>query len=209
MSRRDGAIAAPTMPDCLAPRLPTLQPPRNIAKSIAVLSGASIVTLFLGGIFLATFGEASGLSIFVERPWAAAQIAVGLSFCLAMLAVPALRGLSRLWVRREVRLGGDAVEILRHTPLGNERHTVPLRTYEGIAHHVRASLSGLTHEIILVHPDSDFCVTLLTAERVTQGMLDECKSLFGLPEIPVRTIYERGGRKSGPSLSSSPSPARA
>jgi len=210
MSGTDRAVASPVLGLdrlTLAPAMPSAM--HGTTKSIILLSAASTVVAFLGGISVATVGEASGLSVLAERPLAAMQIVAGLSLCTTLLAVPACRGLSRLLVRREVRLLDGAVEILRHSPFGIRRKTVPISTYQGIAHHVRASLSGLTHEIVLVHPVSEFCVTLLSAERVTQGMLDECKALFGLPEISARTIYEGGGAAPAPDAPPALSTARA
>lgn len=179
----DAAIARTVALDCLAPRLATPSAMSGFTKSIVLLSASSTVVAYFGSISLATVGEASGLSVLAERPLAAIQTAVGLALCAAMLAILALRGFGRLWGHQEVHLLGDAVEILRHTPVRIRRESVPLSGYLGIAHQVRASLSGFTHEIVLVHPNSNYSVTLLAAERVTQAMLDECKSLLKMPEV--------------------------
>lgn len=210
MSGTNSAVAAPVLGLDrlkLTPAMPSAT--RGATKSIVLASAAATVVAFLGGISLATVGEASGLSVLAERPLAAMQTVAGLSLWTTLLAVPAFRGLSRLLIRREVRLLDGTVEILRHSPLGIRRATVPISAYRGIAHHVRASLSGLTHEIVLVHPESEFCVTLLSAERVTQGLLEECKVLFGLPEISARAIYEGGGSRQIPDVSAAFSTARA
>lgn len=203
MSRIDGAADTPAfLLDRLAPRLASPPAALGFSRSVILLSVGASVAAFVGGIALASVGEASGLSVLAERPLAAFQTAAGLSLSTILLAIPAARGLARLWVRREVSLQGDTVEILRHTPLGIGRQSIPLSAYKGIAHHIRASLSGLTHEIVLVHSRSELSVTLLSAERVTQNLLDEFKSLLGLPEIPARAIYERSAQRGAPSLSS-------
>jgi hypothetical protein len=49
----------------------------------------------------------------------------------------------------------------------------------------------LSHEIVLVHAERELTVTLVRADRVTLDMLENAKSLLGLPEIPARAIYER------------------
>jgi hypothetical protein len=123
------------------------------------------------------------------------KTAAGLSLWTTLLALPAAKGLSRLWVRREVRIEGNTVEILRHTLLGIVRRSIPLSAYRGITLNTRTSLSGLTNEIVLVHPRSDLNVTLLSGDVVTERTLNDCKSLLGLPEIPARAIYERGIRR--------------
>jgi hypothetical protein len=181
----------------------------GFSKSFVLLSVVSTITVFLGSVSLATVGEASGLSVLADRPLATFQTAAGLSLWTTLLALPAARGLARLWVRREVRIEGNSVEILRHTPLGIARRSIPLSDYQGIAHNIRASLSGLTHEIVLVHPHNDLCVTLLSGDDVTGQTLDDCKSLLGLPEIPARAIYERGTRRGAPEVSTAFCSARA
>jgi len=188
MPRAEGAVAVP-----LFHLTPTARRSASgVTNGAALALGLSSVAAFLGSIALATVGEASGLSVLAERPLAAIQTAAGLSLITVMVAIPALRGVGRLWVRREVRLFGDAVEIARHTPMGIRRETVPLATYRGIAHCVRASLSGLVHEIVLVHSNSDHNVTLMATESVSEALLEECKVLFGLPEIPSSAIMQRG-----------------
>jgi len=195
--------------DRLAPALAKPSAVADFAKSIVTLWIVSAAAILLASISFATDGEASGFSVLAERPLAALQTVVGVSLCAVLVLVPALRGLARLWAWQEVRVSPEMVEILRHTPLGIARQCVPLNHYQGIAHYIRASLSGLTHEILLVHPDSAFSVTLLSAERVTQSMLDEYKSLLGLPEIPARAIYESGDRKAAMNAPAPFSPANA
>jgi hypothetical protein len=195
--------------DRLTPALAKPSAVSGFAKGIAALWVGSALAIFLASMSSATGGHASGFGVLAERPLAALQTIAGLSLCAVLLLMPALRGLARLWVRQDVHVSPEGVEILRHTPLGIARQCVPLNHYQGIAHHIRASLSGLTHEIILVHPNSAFSVTLLSAEHVTQAMLDEYKSLFSLPEIPARAIYEGGDRKDAMNAATPFSPASA
>lgn len=164
---------------------------RGSLRLVLLVPFVSTMIVLLGGVALAAVTEPTSLSVLVERPLATAQIAAGIALWAALLLIPASRALSRACVRREVVIADGAVEIVRRTPFTTRRRSVPLTEYQGVAHHVRSSLSGLAHEIVLVHPQSSATVTLLTAERVTQAMLDEAKSLLGLPEIPARAIYER------------------
>ncbi len=165
----------------------------EIGSSRIVLLVPIVVGLVvsLGGVALAAVTEPSSLSVLVERPLATAQIAAGIALSAALFLIPASRAVSRAWVRREVVIADGIVEIVRRTPLTHRRRSVPLAEYQGIAHHVRSSLSGVAHEIVLVHSEPSSTVTLMSAERVTQAMLDEAKALLGLPEISARAIYER------------------
>ncbi|MGE0764950.1 MAG: hypothetical protein AB7L90_00655 [Hyphomicrobiaceae bacterium] len=196
MSAIEGAAAAPGFVlDQLSLRLAASPSFLGASKGIVLLSIASTAVVFLAGISLATVGEASALGVFVQRPLATVQTAAGLSLWTGLIAVPAARLMARLWSRREVRIEDSEVQILRHTPFGISRQSVSLSTYRGLAHHIRASLSGLTHEIVLVHPNQHLSVTLLCTEHVTQARFEELKALLGLPEIPASAIYERGSRR--------------
>jgi hypothetical protein len=135
------------------------------------------------------------LTMLAERPIAAAQIAAGLAMWLALFALPASRTIGRLWSRREVRIADGMAEIVDRSPVGTRTRVTPIHDYRGIAHHIRASLSGLTHEIVLVHADPALTVTLVASDRVTQTMIDKATALLALPEIPARSLYERKPRQ--------------
>ena len=81
----------------------------------------------------------------------------------------------------------------QRTPFGSTAWSVPLASYSGIAHHVRASLSGLRHELILVHPDPAKNLLVAVADRIPQATLDRAKALLRLPEVPAKSLYMRGG----------------
>ncbi len=184
--------APPGAFDRLPLRIAQCHPSASGASRIAFV-GSMVVELVvvLGGVAVATVAEPASLGVLASRPLATAQIAAGITLWAALMVIPATRLLSRAWLRQEVVVADGHVEIIRRTPLGSRRRLVPLTAYKGIAHHVRASLSGLAHEIVLVHAEPSLTVTLMSAERVTQAMLDEAKLLLGLPEIPARAIYER------------------
>jgi hypothetical protein len=176
--------------DCLSPHLASPSGAGRLIEGAALLALASVAGVLAAGILLATAGEASHLDVLAERPLAVVQAAAGLAVWTAIMAVPGARAWRRLWTRRSVRLHGEAVEICRHTPFGIRRQVVPLAAYRGIAHRVRTSLSGVTNEVVLVHPDRRLSVTLASAERLPHGLFDELKSLFKLPEISARAIDE-------------------
>jgi hypothetical protein len=161
---------------------------RQMLLLIPALAGASL--LLVGGA-LASAIEPSVVDAMADRPLAVVQIAAGIGLSLALLAVPATRVVGRLLGRPSVTLAGGAVSVIERTLLGRRERTIPLSAFVGVAHHIRASLSGLTHEIVLVHPEPRLSVTLVSAEKVTQAMLDEASRDLGLPEVPARSLYER------------------
>ena len=94
------------------------------------------------------------------------------------------------------------------SPFGSWTWSEPLSAYAGVAHHVRASLSGTRHELILVHPEREKSVLLSVAPRTTQAEVNRVINLLGSFEIPPSALYRfkapwmrSRSRASAPSLS--------
>ena len=169
-------------------------PPASLVSSriMLLLPAVAAISVLLGGVAIAAAGEPGVLQVLAARPLASIQIAAGLVLWAALFVVPASRAIGSIGRKRTVGIVGNVVQIRDRTLFGVRTRSVPLASYEGVAHHIRASLSALTHEIILVHQDPSWTVTLASAERITQSRLDEVKALLNLPEVPARAIYERG-----------------
>lgn len=167
----------------------------TLGRGLIILALVLACSVPVAGIAVASVESPGMLLVIAARPLAAAQIAVGVILWCALLALPASRLLKRLWSRRDVLIEGGVVNITDRSPLGESRRSVPLADYRGVAHHIRASLSSLTHEIVLVHADASATVTLVQADKVTESMLEDAKRLLGLPEVPARAIYERRGER--------------
>ena len=65
----------------------------------------------------------------------------------------------------------------------------PLAHYAGVAHRVRASLSGLRHELILVHRNPSRTILLAVANRIAPEEVARVANLLGLAEISSREAY--------------------
>lgn len=161
-----------------------------VSRLLLVLPAVLAVSVPLAAMGVHAASEPAAIALLAERPLATAQIATGLVMWIGLFVWPAQRALSRLWARRRVEIADGMVRVEEHAVFGTERWSVPLGTYLGLAHHIRASLSGLTHEIVLVHADPARSVTLMSADKVTQATLDRAKLLLALPEVPPRTIYQ-------------------
>ena len=75
-------------------------------------------------------------------------------------------------------------------PAGAPAWNEPLTAYRGVAHHIRTSLSGAQHEIVLVHPDASKSIVLTTADRIGQPQVDAMAALLNVCEVPARTLYQ-------------------
>lgn len=62
-----------------------------------------------------------------------------------------------------------------------------------VAHHVRTSLSGTRHELILVHPEQEKSILLCVAPRTSQSEVDCVAALIGHKPIPPGELYRFNG----------------
>lgn len=136
--------------------------------------------------------EQSALDYVMEHPVSSAQIAVGLMMWAALFLIPLKRIIARMGARRVVEISDGWVRVADSSPFGGRTWTAPLASYKGVAHHIRSSLSGNRHELILVHAEPGKSVLVAVADRISQETLDRAKALLGLPELPARALYARG-----------------
>lgn len=134
-----------------------------------------------------------------DKPLAVGMLVLGLISWAGVFLVPTQRLLKKLWTARRVRIAADEVTVSDGGFLGSRLWTAPLSEFSGIAHHVRASLSGVRHELVLVHRDRRRTVLLHTADRISQGTIDQAAALFRLPQLPARELY-RVTRTTRPTL---------
>lgn len=166
----------------------------SLTRLLLLLPAVVAFSLPIAGLAFASSDVPSVIGTIAERPMATAQIGVGIIMWFGLFVLPATRTFGRLFAKRRIAIGEDRVDIVERGLFGERSRSVAIADYQGIAHHIRASLSGLTHEIVLVHRKPELNVTLKACDRVTQTMIDEAKAWLGLPEVPARSIYERGHR---------------
>ena len=136
-------------------------------------------------------GEPEARAALSGHPLAAVQVLVGFLLWAGLLSIPLMQAVARMGARRTIEIDRQTVTV-EERGIGGTRHwSVPLASYQGIAHHVRTSVSGVRHELILVHAEPARDVLIAVADRIGQGTLDKAKALLGLPELPARAIYER------------------
>jgi|LNFM01.1.fsa_nt_gb hypothetical protein len=134
----------------------------------------------------------------IEHPGSAALLAAGVFVGLAVLIIPLRAGLARLSSSGRVEMADGMVSVERRGIFAPERWSVPLAEFCGVTHHIRATLSGPRHEIILVHPEPSKDVLLAVAHRHPQEGADHYARLLGLPELQPRELYNRHRRAPEP-----------
>ncbi len=166
---------------------------RLIALTLLVLSATAIVALLTPAamIVIGVADNPQTLSKVFAHPGSAALLMFGILVGLMLLAVPLRAGLARLRGQRVVVLTEDSVDVEDQGLFRRSSWTASPAQFCGVTHHIRATLSGARHEIILIHPDSDKDVLLsLTPSAPAMGA-HEYARLLGLKEVHAKQLYAR------------------
>jgi hypothetical protein len=131
-------------------------------------------------------------AIVALHPMLGLEILVAVAFFAWLLGMPLRRLFVRLTLSREVEIDHAAVTVTEHGRFRSKTWSQPLGSYAGVAHHVRASLSGTRHELILVHPKREKSVLLSLAARIAQDEVDRVANLVSHKEIPASALYRFG-----------------
>jgi hypothetical protein len=161
-------------------------PARVLLLLIATVVAVLIVPFGLVAAFAASQPETLG--VIAARPMPAVQLTLGLVLGALMVALLVRRLTLRLGRGRTVTIAEGVVTVYERGP-SDSRWSASLAAFAGMAHHLRASLSGTRHEVILVHPEPAHRVLLEIGTCIEQTRIDELSRLLGLPELPARALY--------------------
>ncbi len=124
-----------------------------------------------------------------QHPVVALQLALALVFWVGLVVWPLRLGLARFSRRRTVTIAHQTVRVADASAWSAATWTVPLSDYLGLAQHIKSSLSGITHQIVLVHPQRKFSLVLHASERCSLVDIDRLALQLGLPIIAASEIY--------------------
>ena len=124
-----------------------------------------------------------------HHPLAAAILSAGLIAWVALFLVPAKRIIQRFGNRRRVTIAQERVTVADDSLFGARHWSAPLAEFRGVAHHIRSTLSGVRHELILVHPSRNRSVLLHSAHAIAQPTIDRATALLRLQQIPAHELY--------------------
>jgi hypothetical protein len=128
-------------------------------------------------------------AVIEQHPALGLEIIAAIGFLIYLVALPTKRLVDRLATTRTVEIAHGLVRVTEGGHFRSWAWSAPLATFSGVAHHVRASLSGTRHELILVHPEREKSVLLSVALRTSQGEVDRVATLLGHKEIPPSELY--------------------
>ncbi len=129
------------------------------------------------------------IAVVWTNPLIAMQLFAGLVIWVVLFLLPMKSLLSRLGRRRTVRIDDERVHVTEQYLFTTKNWSRPLASYRGIAHDVRATLSGTRHELILVHNDKRRTLLLHAAEQIPQSAIDQAANLLKLPQLQARELY--------------------
>jgi hypothetical protein len=159
---------------------------------VGVVSALSMgLTLFGGMILVASqaLSEPEALNLALARPMATLQIVAGLLLLATLLLVPVRRLLARVGRTGLIEIDDRFVRVRENGLLVERSFTEPLAAYEGAAHRIRTTISGVQHEVILVHSDArrDVILALEAAKPIMTPAT--MMAQLGLPEIALADIH--------------------
>lgn len=147
-----------------------------------------------GGMFLLTseaMSKPEAVSRALAQPLTTVQIVLGMLMVSALLLVPARRLVAGIGRAGIVEIDGNVVQVAEKGLLSTRKFSEPLDAYRGIAHRIRTSVSGIHHELVLVHPDArrDVVIALdgMDASMTPAAVI----ARLGLPEITGGELVRR------------------
>lgn len=185
---------APSMPDFAAASLTIEQLPAR--RTTGALLG---VLLLLAAALLSPFYMIATTALADQalrdavstRPLAFAQILTGLTFWLVLLGFPIYRLVTALTRSRTIDLRDGRVTVVDRAFGEETTWSAPLSEFVGVAPFLRASLSGVRHELVLVHPDRARSLLIAMAPRLMQSEVDQVSRALGLPELAPQILRHR------------------
>jgi len=167
---------------------------RASAVIMLLLLIPAVATMLVPISLLAAFATPA-LWAAAEHPGAAVQVVLGLAVWTVLFVVPTKRIIQRLGTARDVRIEHGLVTVREIGLFTARSWTAPLSDFAGVAHHVRSTLSGLRHELILVHGERAKSVLLHAGDNIPPATLDCATTLLGLPHVPAGELYRFGAAR--------------
>ena len=167
--------------------------PSNIMHLTLLASLAGAVVLPQIALAVHALSMAQTRAMILAHPLLALDLVLALAFWIGLFGWPLKRLASRLNWRREIEITRETVAVRDRKTFGDHSWTAPLNSYTGIAHHIRTSLSGIRHELVLVHPDSKQSVLLMVCEHIPAIDVARFCRLLGRPEVSAKALYRLAG----------------
>lgn len=192
----------------ISPGVPVTSLPARLELTTSRVSPLLVLTVVLPFALLALIpyvmiAQHPGALSLVWRFETSIPLAVALLSWTLLFGWPIASALGKLGRRQTVLLKKASIRVCERSAFSSTAWSAPIPEFAGLAHHVRASLSGTRHELILVHPIPTRSVLLRVSPAISQREIDDMALLLGCREIPPRIFYHSRPRARA-SLQSAP-----
>lgn len=166
----------------------------RLAAAAVLLLTLPLLGIIAGPVSLiATFAAEDVRHAVADKPLAVSLLAMGLVAWAALFLLPMHRLIKRFCTTRTVEIAPDLVRVEEKGLLGSRVWSAPLAEFRGLAHLVRATaLSGVRHELVLVHRDRRRTVRIHAADRISQSAIDGASCVLRLRQIPAQELLRVG-----------------
>ncbi|MFT3730888.1 MAG: hypothetical protein QM780_05585 [Hyphomicrobium sp.] len=169
---------------------------RQTNSKLAKIPGLVLMTALAALIVLPQLGfavyaltSADVRGALASHPMVAVELALALVFWVGLIIWPLRNILIALISDRLIDIRDGQIKVVDRTPFSAALWQSPLASFEGVALHTRTSLSGVRQEAVLVHPDKNRSVILMTADRISGQEFDRICQLLSLPVVPAGRLY--------------------
>lgn len=165
------------------------QAPEGSGRFVLLGLAATALTalLFPFGLVAAQLAsDASARAVLTHHPLLGAQLGLGIVVLLALFGWPLAHLSRRALVRRRITIAGGLVHASGIGRFGGRAWAEPIGAYRGIAPRIRSSLSGVRHELVLLHPRPERSVVLYSGAAITADMIAAASRILAVAEIPSR-----------------------
>jgi len=184
----------PSMPDFAVSRFAIAQLPARRTTGVLLA-----ILLFVAAVLLSPFYMIATTALADQalrdavstRPMASLQILTGLAFWLVLLGFPIYRLLNTVTRSRTIEFDEGRVTVTDRAFGGMQSWSAPVSEFLGVAPYLRASLSGVRHELVLVHPDRTRSLLIAMAPRLMQSEVDYVTGALGLRELAPQMLRQR------------------
>lgn len=175
------ALSAPgTLPLQLEQRADTS---RSVAAVLMALPFVGLSGTLVAVAVASVVGAPDGIAVLVAKPVASLGLLAAVAMSSLLAAVPIAAAVARFGRRQSVVVTGHEVTVEERSLVGFTEWRAPLSSFRGLAHCVRTSLSGVRHEIVLVHPEAARSILLSVQPRVTAGDVERMAKVLSLPTL--------------------------
>lgn len=165
------------------------QAPEGSGRFVLLVLAATALTLLLapfGLVAAQLLSDASARAVLAHNPLLGAQLGLGFLVLLALFGWPLAHLSRRALVKRRITIEGGQIHSAGIGLFGGGGWTEPLAAYRGVAPRIRSSLSGVSHELVLLHGLPERSVVLYSGAAITPDMIAAASRILAVAEIPSR-----------------------